>query len=96
MKNLKKYIAKQDLVAKTDAGKRIKFEAGKAYYGSYDFDRIDKCCGFLYVSVAGVPQKLYLPSGQFWTDHFKYFGHCSEDVKPTPVDIVKRARIVKQ
>lgn len=95
MKNLKKYIAKKDIIAKTDTGKRIKFEEGKAYYGSYDFDRIDKCNGFLYVSIEGKPQKLYLPSGTYWVERFKFIGHVFDDVPPTPVDIVKRPRIQK-
>ena len=93
MKNLKKYIAKEDFIIKTASGKRVKLEAGKAYYGSYDFDRIDLCRGFLFLSVAGVAQKVYLESGAYWLDHLKFVGHVAEDVPATPVDTVKRQRI---
>lgn len=96
MKNLKKYICTKEFIAKTESGKRVKIEVGKPYFGSYDFEHLDAGHGFLFLKVDGRSQKVYIQSGPYWTDHFKYFGHCSEDIEATSVEIVKRARIVKQ
>jgi hypothetical protein len=94
MKGLKKYICTANFVAKTETGKRVRIEAGKIYFGSYDFENLAACRGFLFVSVNGITQKLYIQSGDYWINRLKFIAHCNDNVEATPVETIKRKRIV--
>ena len=91
---MNRYIAKQEIIVRTQGGKRVKLEAGKYYDGGYDFRNFAKNQSVVFVTVDGRKDEVIWPAGDEFVSKFKYFGHVDK-VEYTKVEIVKRNRIAR-
>lgn len=91
---MNRYIAKQELIVRTQGGKRVKLEAGKYYDGGFDFRNLEKNQSVVFVKVDGRNDEVIWPAGEEFVSKFKYLSHV-DNVEYTKVEVVKRNRIAR-
>ena len=89
---MNRYIAKQDMIVRTQGGKRVKLEADVYYDGGYDFRDIAKSQIVVFVIVDGRKDEILFKAGNDFVGGFKYFGHVDK-VEYRKVEQIKRPRI---
>lgn len=89
---MNRYIAKQDMVVRTQGGKRVKLETGVYYDGGYDFRNFAKNQSVVFVMVNGRKDEVLFKAGDAFIDGFEYVMHIDK-VEHRKVEQIKRPRI---